>query len=37
MASEQIGVRGLVVHAASPSDPNMLLLRLVDIAATLKG
>ena len=52
MASEQIGVRGLVVHAASPaarefdrhmgfdpspSDPNMLLLRLVDIAAILRG
>ena len=52
MASEQIGVGGLVVHAASPaarefylhmgfdpspSDPNMLLLRLVDIAATLRG
>lgn len=52
VASEQIGVRGLVVHAASPaarefylhmgfdlspSDPKMLLLRLVDIGATLKG
>jgi GNAT superfamily N-acetyltransferase len=52
MASEQIGVRGLVVHAASaaaqefdrhmgfdpsPSDPNTLLLRLVDIAAALKA
>ena len=52
LATEQIGVRGLVVHAASPaarefyrhmgldpspSDPNMLLLRLVDIAATLRG
>ena len=49
---EQIGVRGLVVHAASaaarefylymgfdpsPSDPNTLLLRLVDIAAALKA
>jgi GNAT superfamily N-acetyltransferase len=47
-ASQHIGVRGIVVHAAStaarefylhmgfepsPSDPNMLLLRLVDIAA----
>ena len=52
MASEQIGVRGLVVHATSPaarefyrhtgcnpspSDHNVLLLRLVDIAATLRG
>ena len=52
MASKQIGVRGLVVHAASasardfylhmgfdpsPTDPNTLLLRLVDIAATLKA
>jgi GNAT superfamily N-acetyltransferase len=52
MASEQIGVRGVVVHAASaaarkfylhmgfdpsPSDPNMLLLRLVDVAAALKA
>jgi len=52
MASDQIGVRGVVVHAASaaarkfylhmgfdpsPSDPNTLLLRLVDVAATLKG
>jgi len=51
MASEQIGVRGVVVHAASaaarkfylhlgfdpsPSDPNTLLLRLVDVAAALK-
>jgi hypothetical protein len=47
-ASQHIGVRGIVVHAAStaarefylhmgfessPSDPNMLLLRLVDVAA----
>lgn len=52
MASEQIGVRGVVVHAASaaarkfylhlgfdpsPSDPNTLLLRLVDVAAALKA
>ena len=52
MASEHIGVRGLVVHAASasarefslhmgfdpsPSDPNTLLLRLVEIAAALKA
>lgn len=52
MASEQIGVRGIVVHAASaaardfyihmgfdpsPSDPNMLLLRLIDVAATLEA
>jgi GNAT superfamily N-acetyltransferase len=52
MASDQIGVRGVVVHAASaaarkfylhmgfdpsPSDPNMLLLRLVDVAAALKA
>ena len=51
MASDQIGVRGVVVHAASaaarkfylhlgfdpsPSDPNTLLLRLVDVAAALK-
>lgn len=52
MASEQIGVRGIVVHAASaaarefylhmgfdpsPSDPNTLLLRLVDVATALKA
>ena len=52
LASEQIGVRGIVVHAASiaardlylhmgfdpsPSDPNTLLLRLVDVAAALKA
>ena len=52
VASEQIGVRGIVVHAASPaardfylhmgfdpspSDPNTLLLRLVDVAAALKA
>lgn len=52
IASEQIGVRGVVVHAASaaarkfylhlgfdpsPSDPNTLLLRLVDVAAALKA
>jgi GNAT superfamily N-acetyltransferase len=52
IASEQIGVRGIVVHAAgeaarrfylhmgfepSPSDSNLLLLRLVDVAAALKA
>ncbi len=52
MASEPIGVRGIVVHAASaaarefylhmgfdrsPSDPNTLLLRLVDVATALKA
>ncbi len=52
MASEQIGVRGIVVHAAgeaarrfylhmgfdpSPSDPNLLLLRLVDVVAALQA
>ena len=51
-ASEQIGVRGILVHAASagarnfylhlgfepsPTDPHTLLLRLVDVAAALKG
>ena len=50
-ASEQIGVRGILVHAASaaarsfylhmgfdpsPTDPNTLLLRLVDVEASLK-
>jgi GNAT superfamily N-acetyltransferase len=49
-ASEQIGVRGILVHAASaqarafylhlgfdpsPTDPNTLMLRLVDVAAAL--
>ena len=49
-ASERIGVRGIVVHAASadarnfyrhmgfdssPSDPDTLLIRLSDVAATL--
>jgi hypothetical protein len=52
IASEQIGVRGIVVHAAgeaarrfylhlgfepSPSDSNLFLLRLVDVAAALKA
>ena len=52
MVSEQIGVRGIVVHAAgeaarrfylhmgfdpSPSDPNLLLLRLVDVVAALQA
>jgi len=51
-ASEQIGVRGILVHAASaaarsfylhmgfdpsPTDPNTLLLRLVDVEAALKS
>jgi hypothetical protein len=49
-ASTQIGVRGIVVHAAStearsfylhmgfdpsPIDPDTLLIRLSDVAATL--
>jgi GNAT superfamily N-acetyltransferase len=50
-ASEQIGVRGILVHAASaaarnfylhmgfdpsPTDPDTLLLRLVDVEAALR-